>query len=452
MASFVISMMVGWAVGATGTGNQKSWIRRATILTGWVLPFVLFVFTVLTFSVNVPYWDDYDAILSYLLYPMPDRMKHLFAFHNEHRIMFVRLVVEVVYAIRDVFDFRLMIYLGNTLFLIYVLCVWYRFKQYGTQAKKWFMPAAWALLSILMYENTLWALTAVHSNAVLLFAWLSLLCLERKREKNIGWFLLSLFFAFLCTYTSGSGLFIWFCMAGMLLKQRFLDFTTEEEKQRPRVEWVVKLMFLSLIAMGSIGFYLSGFKGAGESPLTVFLRNPFGICAYGIMFCGAALHFPFLAFPAGLCVVGLVVVFILRVPRIRDNVVFFYLCFLLCAIGSAALFRGADSGVIQALSSRYRIIAVSVLICSGLLAYEQFGCFFRWDMRFAYTGVTVFIVFLNISASLLAYPLLQAKCRSRVEGIKKWPEDNSGLIYPDRGKASRILLESVQCGSYFPPR
>ena len=43
-------------------------------------------------TVNVPYWDDYSALLQYLVkWP-----KRLFDFHNEHRIVFTRLVANAI--------------------------------------------------------------------------------------------------------------------------------------------------------------------------------------------------------------------------------------------------------------------------------------------------------------------------------------------------------------------
>ena len=46
-------------------------------------------------AVDVPYWDDYGAIVRYMGMPLAERMEHLFDFHNEHRILIPRLVFEV---------------------------------------------------------------------------------------------------------------------------------------------------------------------------------------------------------------------------------------------------------------------------------------------------------------------------------------------------------------------
>ena len=50
-------------------------------------------------AVNVPYWDDYGAIVRYMGWPFGDRMQHLFDFHNEHRIVTVRLFLDAMVAL-----------------------------------------------------------------------------------------------------------------------------------------------------------------------------------------------------------------------------------------------------------------------------------------------------------------------------------------------------------------
>ena len=432
----LFSFAVGWIVWASGCGLSR--LRLAVLTFAVILPFVLFILAVATLSINVPFWDDYDAILGYLVRTPSERMGHLFAFHNEHRIAFARLVVEAIYRLTGTFDFRVMIYAGNALFLLYVALLLRRLTWHAVVPSWWVVPVAWSLLSILMYENMLWALTSVTSNAVLLFAWLSLLSLERGGRA--GWFAASLAFGVLSTFTSGAGLFIWFCMAGMIAKRWYF----EGVRLSP-----AKLALLVVVAGVAVAGYLHGFHGQGEGALGKALTHPLNVFTYAALFCGASMHFPALAFPCGIGVMVVAFLLLFWVGRIRDNVTFFFLGFLLCSVFSAALFRCGDLPT-QALSFRYRVIAVSILVCCGLLVYEQVVQPFKRDTRRLCAVMAAFCIFGNLSAFLLAYPQLVARRDRQLEGIKNWPSDCSGLVYPDTKRASEVLENSVKSGVYRP--
>lgn len=408
--------------------------NRVLVGIALAIPFVLFIYAVGTLSVNVPYWDDYDAILGYLCSPC--RMFRLFEFHNEHRIMTVRLVGELVYGLLGRFDFRMMIYVGNLLFLVYVGVVIARVLRQKELSLWWYVPVGWSLLSILMFENMFWALTSVQSNAVLLFALLSLLCMMRFSGKA-GYLLAALFFAFMCTFTSGSGVFIWPCLLGMICQRR------SHRKERG-LDWA--LVAIMIAACCCLSFYFYGFSRAGEG-VALLIRQPLCVAAYFFAFCGAGAHVLPLAVVVGVGVVGFVVWLFLRRSRIDDPAIFFFLCFLLCSAASAAVFR-SEGGVGQALGFRYRVVSVSILCCCIILAAKPFMA--RWQ-RFSLplcAAVTVVCVFMNLSAYLLAYPQLVVRRDAHLEGVARWPHDNSGLVHPDTDCAAEILRQCADKGIY----
>ena len=69
-------------------------VFRFAVLGGIIPPIALLFLAIVALAVNVPYWDDYGAIVRYLGWPFGERMQHLFDFHNEHRIVTVRLFLE----------------------------------------------------------------------------------------------------------------------------------------------------------------------------------------------------------------------------------------------------------------------------------------------------------------------------------------------------------------------
>jgi hypothetical protein len=442
--AWLFAVLLGWqAVRPEAAGGR---LRTWLLCAGVGLPLLLFVYAVCTLAINVPISDDYDAFLAYFVRTPPERVTHLFAFHNEHRIFFVRALAEAIYAGCGSFDFRCMILAGNALFLTYAWLIFARLNRHGLQVAAWVIPIAWALLSILMYENMLWALTSVQSNSVLLFAWLALLCLERRRQPVF--FVLALGAAILCTYTSGGGLFVWFCMAGMLLKQACAP--AGDAPREARWPAVARAAVFAVVAAVSIACYLRGFPSQEGRPLQAALQHPLNVLAYAAFFCGAPLQFPALAFPAGVVVGLLAGLLLLRTPRIRDDVTFFFLAFLLCAVASASIFR-SSLGIDQGLSFRYRVIAVSIWIAVAVLVHEQFPRLREMRLRWAAAGLIALSVFLNLSAYLLAYPQLVTRRDRFLEGIRCWPADETRLVHPEPAKASKILRDSVARGTYVMP-
>ena len=105
---------------------------------------------------NIPWEDDYDAILKYLVFPPCERWRHLLDLHNEHRIATTRLIVEAVAAICGQVNFRACMLIGNG-FMLLLAAIWYwRFRKIGHE---WTGLAVFTLsLSLLHWANQLNAL------------------------------------------------------------------------------------------------------------------------------------------------------------------------------------------------------------------------------------------------------------------------------------------------------
>ena len=71
-----------------------------------LIPAVLFFVAISLITSNVPFWDDYDAIMRYVCHPTMERMMHLFNLHNQHRIVTIRLFLEGMVALTGKVDFK----------------------------------------------------------------------------------------------------------------------------------------------------------------------------------------------------------------------------------------------------------------------------------------------------------------------------------------------------------
>src|SRR3989304_2730917 len=97
-------------------------VRKAATMSiisaGILIPPAFFYYMVVKFSPNIPYNDDYDVILGFLLQYLDaggisERLSLIFAQHNEHRRAFVKGPVLNGQVSAGVVDLGVVVFLGN---------------------------------------------------------------------------------------------------------------------------------------------------------------------------------------------------------------------------------------------------------------------------------------------------------------------------------------------------
>jgi len=100
---------------------QKTF-SRFIIWTLILLPVIFYCFFIFKFSINVPFWDDYDSFLSFLQdfdkQDLVGKLGILFSQHNEHRIFLARISGLLDYVLTGSLHFNHLIYFGNILLLL----------------------------------------------------------------------------------------------------------------------------------------------------------------------------------------------------------------------------------------------------------------------------------------------------------------------------------------------
>ncbi|MBE7415150.1 MAG: hypothetical protein HS130_07950 [Deltaproteobacteria bacterium] len=157
---------------------------RALVFAALAAPPVYFFSIIHKYAANVPYGDDYSAILDFLLrYQDADgalqKLGMLFAQHNEHRIAFGNLATVAMYKLTGTVDFRSMIFFGNAALLGLVL-VFYRMFHASGRKPLYFIPVVLFLFQFQFGHTIFWARhrsrTSTCSSSLS-----SLLVLERGR-------------------------------------------------------------------------------------------------------------------------------------------------------------------------------------------------------------------------------------------------------------------------------
>ena len=173
-----------------------------------LVPILILFHSVYKNSFNIPYWDDYDAILNFLnkwvdLSPM-ERLKSLFEQHNEHRIVSARILFVLYYSFSKSIDFKNIIFIGNIQLVIIGLTLFYfsikyTNKYYGISA----LIISLCLFDISNYENNNWAMASVSNYSIIMFFLLSILCYLSKSKYIIP---LAILFQIICTLSNGNGI------------------------------------------------------------------------------------------------------------------------------------------------------------------------------------------------------------------------------------------------------
>ena len=201
---------------------MKYKIKRTTLLKIITLLIIAstlnnYYYAIYKYAVNLPLADDYDSILSFLNTWEDSNSKiiTLFSQHNEHRLVFLRIIVLIYYKLFSSINFVHLILLGNFLFILLLVTLYN-----STNDKRKFIlisPVFFLILNSSFCETQTWAMGSLSNYPVLIFAFLSLYLINRS---EIGYFCLGIFFALLSSFSQGNGMFVFFSGVLVLLRNR----------------------------------------------------------------------------------------------------------------------------------------------------------------------------------------------------------------------------------------
>jgi hypothetical protein len=171
------------------------------------IPALIYIFNVQHYALNLPHWDDYDAILKFLSNyhqaAAGDKIALLFSQQNEHRILFSRIVYVLYYGIfgdinfRSIILFNVFILLG--LFLIIAHFIKRAIPQY------WYVAAAalsFAMFDLNNFENADFAMAGLQNYGIILLFMGSIFCYCMQSNKYL---VPAVLLQTLCVFSSGNG-------------------------------------------------------------------------------------------------------------------------------------------------------------------------------------------------------------------------------------------------------
>lgn len=359
------------------TESFYTWVVFLALLFQGIIIFIT--------SVNVPQGDEWEMLRANG-FPDGFDLKYIFAFHNEHRIVFTKLINYLFFIITG-WNLKYQIIFNYGVFCALVGFLYLYQKKHIPSARKgiWILP--FFLASPLLVDNHNWGFQSCF-HFFLLFGLLGMMYATQKElKRGICW--LAAIFALFSLYSLAAGMF--FCIVIFLvLAYRIL---TERENILN-----LKVPALGLI-LGGIGYWFVGYQSPGGHPAWVlptewgFWKFFGNLISLGFGYKTPSLVIAFLSLGVVILVMSLRLrkAFSFNTPYV--SFALFSSLAVLGALSSIALSR-AGYGIGQAKTSRYSEIGI-------LLAF--FIAWLLWDLSYQYRSFkrifSFFIGFLLIGFS-----------------------------------------------------
>lgn len=255
-------------------------------------PMLIVWFYIHQFGVNVVFWDEWGSV-NYLknFYENGFDFKATFAFHNEHRVFFPRLVWLLLWSVSH-FDSKFVMFFQQLFPAAAVCFLFYLFRDKENRLRSvlLFLPATLLWFTLAQFENQLWAfqLAFYMCQAFPVFSFCFMhLALNRERHNRL-YFVLSMICAVIGSFSSGQGLFVWFgLVCGYLIV--FVQSGTKRRCELVSFGITVLLTILSWAIYFHGSTYLTGHNHLAHSGTKYILEHPYKTLRYALLSIGNSL-------------------------------------------------------------------------------------------------------------------------------------------------------------------
>jgi len=238
------------------------------VILGLVVPFVVALFYVQQFGVNVPVHDEWNFMPAISLYYEGNAWPATLIDHyGEHRIPIPKAIIFLLAPVTKL-NVKVEMYLSVILMMLCVTVCWRLLEE--TNGNRWLMiPIGWLLLSTAQYENLLvgWQFQIPLMN---LFALQTVLLLSRA-ELGVRRMAAAAGAAFVSTFSFANGLMIWPVTLVLI-------FSRGRSRRQTAVWVVVMLLAIYLYGAGYKGFHRVP-DDEGPSYLAAVTGAPLGVVA-----------------------------------------------------------------------------------------------------------------------------------------------------------------------------
>jgi len=428
------------------------------------LPPILFYTVLFRIAVNIPLFDDYDALLNFLnqLAQVNGTSAKVSFFlasqHGEMKLFFLHGMACLQLYLCGHIDFRILSTIANGFVFLLAILLW---KMFLPNCKDlafrlaYFIPVSWLLFQFQYWANLDFSTPGLQHVAVLPFIFGTIYLLVRGR--GLWAFLGASAFLILAVGSDGNALLL-------------VPFGTMILALSRRYKLIAPWL---LVSAGCIAAYayrynvMSSQTGPHRSIIAAF--HPLAP-AFVLSFIGSAAGFPF---QSGSFVLGaLLCVFFFYLARRgytrRNPLVSYCVLFILITAVCVAGIR-SDFGVFQAVSPRYAIYSALLLIFAWFAIVEEFlqnrpASLFKNDI-FLSAMLAVFLFYLVVDSG--GWLLIHRRQRALIQAMNAYEHPSPGsetgpslpfgkgpldpLTVAFNQRVRPILEESIRLGIYRPP-
>ena len=424
----------------SASSNGRAWL----IALLFALPMLSYFGLIASYAENIPFWDDFDSILKFLS-KSPPSWHDLAAHHNEHRIIWTRAVAWVCHLATGPIDLRLLMWIGNLTTVALTLLLASRWRAQNLPIL-FFLPVVYILFQPQSWENMTWAMAALQNCSIWLFAALALACWQFATWR---WQVAALAWATVAAGTSGNGIFVPLVLI-IWQSVRCLSPAAATTAPERRANYAALLLVLTFTVVIT-SLYFAGYQRPEHHPgIVEQFKTPVRLVRFLGVLCGAFvsdLGRPF-AFVAGLGQLACFGLLTYRRYDHRNPMIYYLLLFCFGSMLAATLTR-AGFGVVQATSSRYRVMPLLALALNYMALYELYPL--RLSKQRLFVGLMAVLLVAQVASFTKARYRLRIHRAELLARLNAWRESGEGLSYPDPQLADEALRTALDRNVYRLP-
>lgn len=413
-----------------GNMNSKKLYMIFVTLPGFlfVLLFGIYWWLVIKYTVNMPFWDDYTATLIFLNNFLSsetfwEKVSLVFSQHNEHRIVFNRIVELLQLTFFGEINFSHQVFVGNIGWMLTAIICFKVFDK-SDRSLWYFLPVVLMMTSITHYEIMLWAMGSLQNYYQMFFVFGSIYFLTGPINKK-SQFAVYIFVPIALFTSGGSVWLIPIVLFHYILKKDYKNAS----------KFAIYCCFLLWVY-----FDLFNYVRPGHHPNPYdSVNNLSKFFMYVACFLGSIFpnDKPIMAvsYSAFLFLLASLTLFF---GSWKKNQFYIYsITFLIFSSLMAAITR-SGLGIGQAFSSRYSIYSILFFVFVYLFCLNTFKS--KYLLRT--------IGGLSIAISIMVFSLSLYKDESKMQDHSNKMRDEGIVTWFEKSEVKRIFAKSKKLGVY----
>jgi hypothetical protein len=331
-----------------------------------VFPIFIFAWYLLTFTVNVPFWDQWSEV-SYLQKFLENNLSlaDLYHQHVDNRPVFPTIIA-LLLGVLTKYDVR---YETVLIFIIFTLTFFLLFllfrKDHGfdTASMILFLPVSWFFFNLTLISNFVWGIYVSHVLVILLFIG-AVLLLDRTVTFDFGFFL-AIGAAVIASFSFAGGLYIWPACGLLIL------FRKNTQKLKMFAVWA------TVAAMVYLTYFWNYQKPLDTPSFLFFISSPLDAVIAFVISAGSNItHNNILSIAAGILI--LCILAGLLITNMRDlspglNGKWISMVFFSLLVSAGVVFARGGWSVYVGLSMRYYPVTFLGIISIYCIALNYAG-------------------------------------------------------------------------------